>query len=275
MDDQRVGAAIRAVRLRRRLRQVDLAASAGVSRMTVSRLERGHFGSVTVDTVRAVAKALDIRIDLSARWRAGDLDRLLNARHSALHEQVARMFAGLPEWISEPEVSFAIYADRGVIDILAWHPRRRMLLVIELKTDIADVNELVGTIDKKRRLAVQIGTERGWNVAGANVSVWLIVADSKTNRRRVEAHRSMLRAAFPTDGRSMAAWLADPSRSVRALSFWTDSHPGNVSPTLSPVRRVSAASRRSRCAWDGVATSDPSRHHGQIGPRTSSNVPPV
>lgn len=246
MDDQRVGAAIRAVRLRRRLRQVDLAASAGVSRMTISRLERGHFGSVTVDTVRAVAKALDIRIDLSARWRAGDLDRLLNARHSALHEQVARMFAGLPEWIAEPEVSFAIYAERGVVDILAWHPRRRMLLVIELKTDIADVNELVGTIDKKRRLAPEVAAKRGWEVAGASVSVWLIVTDSKTNRRRVDAHRSMLRAAFPTDGRSMTGWLTDPSRRVAALSFWTDSHPRNVSPTLSPVRRVSAASRRSR-----------------------------
>ena len=43
-----------------------------------------------------------------------------------------------------PEVSFSIYGERGVIDILAWHPGRRALLIIELKTDIVDVNELVG-----------------------------------------------------------------------------------------------------------------------------------
>lgn len=182
---------------------------------------------------------------MAPRWRACDMDRLLNSRHSAFHEQVARLFHDLPDWIAEPEVSFAIYSERGIIDILAWHPRRRMLLVIELKTDIADVNELVGTIDKKRRLAPQVAAERGWDMAGATVSIWLIIADSKTNRRRVDAHRSMLRAAFPTDGRSMGGWLADPSRRVAALSFWTDSHPGNVSPTLTSVRRVSAALRRS------------------------------
>ena len=245
MDDQRVGAAIRAVRLKRRLRQVDLAVLAGVSRTTISRVERGHVGSLSVDMVRAVGRALDVRIELTARWRAGDLDRLLSARHSALHERVARLFHDLPDWIAEPEVSFAIYGERGIIDILAWHPGRRALLVIELKTEITDVNEVVGTIDRKRRLATQVAAERGWDVAGASVSIWLIVADSKTNRRRVDSHRAMLRAAFPNDGRSMAGWLRDPSQRMAALSFWTDSHPQNVSPTLSPVRRVSAASRRS------------------------------
>lgn len=92
MDDQRVGSALRAVRMRRRFRQSDLGALAGVSRTTILRLERGHIGSLTVDTLRRVAGALDVRIDLTARWRAADLDRLLNARHSALHEQVAGCF---------------------------------------------------------------------------------------------------------------------------------------------------------------------------------------
>jgi len=213
--------------------------------MTISRVERGHLGSLSVDTLGGVAKALDVRIDVTARWRGGDLDRLVNARHSLLHEQVAGLFAGLPEWLAEPEVSFSIWGERGIIDILAWHPRRRALLVIELKTDITDVNELLGTIDKKRRLAIQIAAERGWDVAGASVSIWLIVADSKTNRRRVQVHRGLLRAAFPGDGRSVASWLRDPSTRMGALSFWTDSHPRNVGPSLAPIRRVSARPRRS------------------------------
>jgi len=108
-----------------------------------------------VDTVRRVASALDIRVDLVPRWRAGDLDRLLNAKHSQLHELVARWFAKeLPTWVLAPEVSYAIYGERGVIDIVAWHPGRRAILVIELKTDVVDVNQLIGKVGEKARLVM-------------------------------------------------------------------------------------------------------------------------
>jgi transcriptional regulator with XRE-family HTH domain len=247
MDDQRVGSALRTIRLRRGLRQADLSGMAGVSRTTISRLERGHVAAFTVETIRAVAKALDVRIDLTPRWRAGDLDRLLNARHSVLHELVARYFRDLPGWVAEPEVSFAIYSERGIIDILAWHPARRMLLVIELKTDIADINELVGTVDRKRRLAVEIAIERGLVPRGGAppmVSAWVIVADGHTNRRRVQTHASMLRAAFPSDGRTMAGWLQNPTRPIRALSFWPYFRGQHVSGGGTPIRRVRARVRR-------------------------------
>ena len=61
----------------------------------------------------------------------------------------------------EPEVSFSIYGERGIIDILAWHPSRRMLLVIELKTEIVEVNEMLGTLDRRRRLAIDIARQAG------------------------------------------------------------------------------------------------------------------
>jgi transcriptional regulator with XRE-family HTH domain len=246
MDDLRFGSAIRSIRLRRRLRQADVAAIAGVSDALVSRLERGHVDEMSIRTVRAVAAALDVRVEVMARWRAGDLDRLLNARHSELHELVARYFAGLPEWVARPEVSFAVYGERGIIDILAWHPRLRMLLVIELKTDIADVNELVGTVDRKRRHAVRVAADLGWigpRDPAPSVSVWIIVADGHTNRRRVQAHGAMLRNAFPADGRAVDGWLRDPRRPLRALSFWPNSSPASTSGGLPPVRRVRRVAR--------------------------------
>jgi len=246
MDDQRFGAVLRSVRVKRRLRQVDLAAMVGVSDALISRLERGHLDGVTVATIRLVARQLDVRVDLAARWRAGDLDRLLNAKHSELHELVARHLAQLPDWVAQPEVSFAVYGERGIIDILAWHPGRRALLVIELKTDIADVNELVGTVDRKGRLAVVVARERGWLRPGEpppNVSIWVIVAEGHTNRRRVQAHKAMLRAAFPADGRSVAGWLRDPRQPIRVLSFWPDSTGARLSRGRTPIRRVSGASR--------------------------------
>ncbi len=239
MDDLRFGTTVRRIRIRLGLRQCDLADACGVSASTISRIERGHLDSVTLATLRRVAASLEIRIDMVPRWRGGDLDRLLNARHSALHEEVARDFAGRPGWQSQPEVSFAIYAERGVIDVLAFHPRRQALLVIELKTDIADVNELVGTLDRKARLALEVASQRGWPVGrDTATSAWIIVAGGRTNRRRIHAHGSMLRAAFPADGRSMPGWLADPDRPIRCLSFWPDSHQRSVRSGSVPVRRV-------------------------------------
>lgn len=235
MDDQRLGTAIRQVRRRRRWRQVDLAERSRVSASFVSRLERGHIGPQTVDAIRAVASALEIRIDLVPRWRAGDLDRLLNARHSALHESVARWFRdSLPAWTLVPEASFAIYGDRGVIDILAWHPGRRAVLVIELKTEIADVNELLGTLDRKRRLAAKVATERGWDPVA--VSAWLIVEGRRTNRRRLAAHTNMIRSALPQDGQVIRRWLRDPVGRVAATSYWAA--PASRAGAPRPIRNA-------------------------------------
>jgi hypothetical protein len=144
--------------------------------------------------------------------------------------------------VSAPEVSFAVFGERGVIDILAWHPGRRALLVIELKTDIADVNELLGTAGRKRRLAIQAAVGLGWRDVRdgppPTVSLWIIVAPGRTNRRRIEAHEAMVRSALPLDGRAMRSWLRDPARAVAALSFWPSSHGRTGRPSRKPVRRV-------------------------------------
>ncbi len=220
MDDQRLGAILRAVRIRRRLRIIDVKARSGVSPSVISRIERGHLDTVSLATLRKVAAALDVRIDVRAFGRSGDLDRLVNARHAALHEGVARDLGRLPGWHFHPEVSFAIGVERGVIDILAIHPARKAVLVIELKTEIVDVNELVGTFDRKVRLALRIASERGWaSGPGWTVGSWVVIAEGRTNRRRVQAHASMLRAAFPSDGRSIRGWLAEPEGRMRCLSF--------------------------------------------------------
>jgi transcriptional regulator with XRE-family HTH domain len=173
VDDLAVGRMIRAVRVRRGWRQSDLADAAGVSQTTVSRLERGNLDAVPIATLRAVAGALDVRATVELRGSGADLDRLLAAGHSAMHEELARLFAGLPDWVSLPEVTFAIYGERGAIDVLAWHEPTRSLLVIELKTELVDIQDTVGTLDRKVRLAVTIARERGWDPL--TVSSWLLI----------------------------------------------------------------------------------------------------
>jgi transcriptional regulator with XRE-family HTH domain len=242
VDDARLGRSFRAVRVRKGLRQADVASAAGVSQDSVSRVERGLMGGMTVDRIRAIGQALGMVLDITPRWSGGELDRLLGARHSALHEAVAARFARLPGWTVVPEVTFSIFGERGAIDILAWHVPTRTLLVIELKTELVDVQELLGTLDRKRRLAPKIGADRGWNPAF--VATWVILADGRTNRRRVDAHRTVLRASLPADGRGMNAWLGDPVGAISALSFWPRTDGVRATRRLDPVRRVRPASPR-------------------------------
>ena len=217
MNDFQIGAAIKALRADRRWTQVDLSRAADVSAATISRLEAGRLDTTSLAMIRRVFAALDARCDLVARWHGGELSRLLDAHHAAIVEHVLGRLAGLPGWIAEPEVTFSIFGERGSIDVLAWHEKRRALLIIEVKTGLDDVGGLVRQVDRYRRLANDIAKTRGWWPSA--VAVWAVVADGRTARRRLEQHRGTLRRAFPIDGRAMEHWLRVPGDPVSALSF--------------------------------------------------------
>jgi transcriptional regulator with XRE-family HTH domain len=251
MDGLRLGSVVRTVRIRKGLRQADVAAGAHVSIATVSRIERGNLESASVGVVVRIAAVLEIRLDWMPRWRGGELDRMLNTGHAAMHEAAARDLAG-SAWLTAAETTFAIYGERGIIDILAFHPDRRALLVIELKTDIVDVQGLIGAVDRYRRLAPRIARERGW--ISTSVSCWVLLRDSPSNHRRLAAHATVLRNAFPADGRRMRSWLRSPDAPIAALSFLSDSHARRASGTISGTQRV-------RGPWPSV---DRSGHTGEF-----------
>jgi transcriptional regulator with XRE-family HTH domain len=242
VDDQQVGLALRAIRIRRAWRQEDVARRARVSRERVSQIERGGAGSLPLEQVRRVAAALDGRLDVYVRWHGGDLGRLLNARHAAMHEAMAAHLRELRTWTFEPEVSFSIYGERGVIDILGWHRGERAVLAIELKTAFVDINETMATLDRKARLAATIARERGWDPV--STSVWLVVSDGRTNRRVLAAHANVLRAKYPKDGRTIRGWLSRPIGQVTALSFLPDVGRVPIGRGHRNVRRVAGAEKR-------------------------------
>ncbi len=236
MSDARAGAALRAVRIRRGWRQQDVADRAGIARTIVSRLERGRLDEVGIVSARRAAGVLDVRLDIVARWRGGELDRMVNARHAALHEAAARRLSAVPAWQIVPEISFNIYGERGIIDLVGWHAGRRTLLVIELKTEIVDVQALIGAVDRYRRLAPRAVADRGWRPQ--QVSTWVFLAESRTNHRALAAHATVLRAAFRADGRGLAGWLADPMARVDGLTFLPYVLPRNARRDLTTPHRV-------------------------------------
>jgi transcriptional regulator with XRE-family HTH domain len=255
MDDQRLGALLRAVRVRRRLRQEDVAAAARVDRSWVSRIERGHLRDVSTGRLRAIAGVLEVGIEIVPSWRGGEVARIVNERHSRLHELFAAHLARTAGWELATEVSFSSWGERGVIDILAWHAARRVLLVVELKTEIPDPAGLIAQVDRYRRLAPEIGRERDWNAT--SVATWVLLAESDMNRRQLARHRVMLRNAFPLDGRTLRRWLRDPGSgaggaggaparawvaagAVNGLAFLANAGPGITNPRLGPTKRVRA-----------------------------------
>jgi transcriptional regulator with XRE-family HTH domain len=236
MDQVKLGALLRAIRMKRGWRQEDLALETGVSRSLVSQIERGRFGGTTLKTLRTVAGALEVTVDIVARWRGADGDRILNAGHAQLHERIARLLDSLEGWVHSPEVAFAIYSERGVIDILAFHQPTRSVLVIELKTEIASLEDLLTVMSRRARLAPKIAAERGWQPA--TVSSLVVIAEGDSNRRQARRYASTLRAAFPSDGHDIRTWLRRPARRINALSFWANATGSGVTDRAAARKRV-------------------------------------
>ncbi len=131
---------------------------------------------------------------------------LTDQKHAAIQNWLVGLLrhAG---WVVEAEVSFNHYGDRGRIDVMALHSSLSCLLVAEIKTRIVDVQELLGGVDVKRRIARTLATERGWpatSVVGA-----IVVRESTTTRRRLQAHRDLF-AGYGVRGRAGMAWLRRP-----------------------------------------------------------------
>lgn len=272
MDDIRFGIVVRTARVNRGWRQRDLARAAHVSDATISRVERGHVEGVSVGRLRRIASALDIRVELVPRSRSANLERLVSARHGELAESVIRWLGAFGGWIVRPEVSFSRFGERGVLDLLAWHPERRALLVIELKTAIVDVGELLGTLDRKVRNAWDIARDLGWDPA--TVSCALIVADGATNRRRVKAHSATFRAALPGGIAAFRHWLREPEATLRTLVFFADRHHGQVIQRFDHRQRVTVARGRPAASRPNVAPIRQARPAPAPGSADAPQTPP-
>jgi transcriptional regulator with XRE-family HTH domain len=244
VDLARFGRAIRALRMRRGWRQQDLAEAARLSRSQVGRVERGERAGLTLEAVDAVAIALGATADLVVRWRGEGLDRLVDEAHARLVDEVVRRLVALG-WDVAVEVSFSRSGERGSIDVLAFHPGSRALVVIEVKSVVPDLQAMFIGLDRKSRLAPAIARERGWYPD--TVARLLVVWDTRTNRRRLGAHDATVRAALPAGTRDVTSWLAAPSSpGVRGIWFVTDGRPADGIVVRRHRVRISSSPARSR-----------------------------
>src|SRR5689334_15861025 len=136
VDVVRVGLAIRALRRRRGWTQTELGMYARCSKSEISRIERGQ--DTDLARIERVLGALGARLSIKVLFQGEELDRTLDRDHATLVNAMVELLSG-HGWLPIPEATFQVYGERGSIDILAWHPITRILLVIEVKSVVPDV----------------------------------------------------------------------------------------------------------------------------------------
>jgi transcriptional regulator with XRE-family HTH domain len=201
----REGQKARDARRRRRWTQRELGRRAHLAQTTISKLERGEGGSLSLATWQRVADALDmpLKIELGRDPREETRD----AGHLAMQELVLRTgrksgYARSFELATRP-ADPAAWVDAGLID----HKHRRLVLV-ECVNVIADIGSATRTSDRKVAEAEQLATALGHGHTFSVHSCWLIRA-TRRNRQLVARYPELFAARFPGSSR---AWVATLTR---------------------------------------------------------------
>lgn len=175
---RRIAGTICDIRAVIRWSQRELSRRSGVLQSVISRIERAKQENLDLATVIALLEAMGARLRLAVDAPIlGDRRRQADAAHARMSGQIARRLEA-KGWHVASEAEIGNDRSRGWIDILAFHPVTRLLLVIEVKTQIHDLGQIDRTLGWYEREA--------WTVSGGySRSVRLLcVASSIAPRRR-------------------------------------------------------------------------------------------
>ena len=189
--------------------QRELAARAKTSPATIWRIETDKDGPLDLAVVEGVLAALGIRCSLGIDDRhLVDRRRQRDGVHARLNGYVARRLDRLG-WLTATEVLLGVGAPTGWIDILAFRPADRALLIEETKTEVPDMGGLQRSLAFYEREAWAAAAALGWRPARAFVLA--VGLDTAALGRRLGDNRDLVERAFPGPVDRMASWLADPS----------------------------------------------------------------
>lgn len=219
MDSIAIGRLLALVRLRQGRRQSDVSKAARLSPAAIGRHEHGDL--TVIGRLRRHAEALGLRLDLRLTGRGGELERLADDEHAAIVEVVAQLLRGLGHEVV-PEATYNEWGERGRFDLLAYLAESAILDVVEVKGELTDIQEMLGTLNAKERLAPGVARRRGW--PARRVRVLLVVAATSRNRHIVaaypnlfgafEQHQVSERWLRPTTPNRLLLWVP-PRRAAR------------------------------------------------------------
>lgn len=242
-----IGRLLRMLRIRRGWRQREVSVKARMSPAAISRHERGKIGSLA--TLEKHAAVFGLRVDVRLSGRAAELVRLGDEEHAAIVETIASWFRGAT-FETETEASFSEWGERGRIDLLAFDRSTGLLVIVEVKTQLVDLQDLFGGMNVKERLAATVAERRGW-IIGRQLSL-LASADTSANREVVRAHPTLF-AGFARRRLTRAVLAAERGRLLVWVSHEQASRPAWVAGRQRVRRRMSAQVSRGE-AYPGAPT---------------------
>lgn len=188
--------------------QRELARRANRSPSMICRLESERLPNVTLRTISQLLNVLEVRVDLDVQPPLiVDPPSQRDAAHARCSSSVRRRLEVLG-WIVALEVEVISRSARGWIDVLAYHPLARSLLVIEIKTEIRDVGAIQRSITWYEREAFDVARRMGWHAV--RVASALFLLETVANDAAVIDNRELLRQSFPTRAPALASWLQHP-----------------------------------------------------------------
>lgn len=215
----RLGAEVKVSRRRRRLTQARLAQRAGLSAMSVSRIERGLGGAHSLDTWQRLGLALDraLRVELSRDTEEGPVD----AGHLALQELLLRL-ARRAGYGRTFELATRAADPARSVDVALRDDRARRLILVEAWNSFGDIGAGSRSFDRKLaeagQFAVAAGGEEPYEVYGC----WVVRATAR-NRALLARYPEIFGARFQG---SSAAWVSALTRGTRPPAerglVWSD-----------------------------------------------------
>ena len=195
---QDIGRLVRDGRLAARWTQQGLERRSGVSQSRLSRIERGACRSVRFIEVDRLFVAVGVRYRLDAHLPPGP--RVVD---DAVHVRCATAVQRRLEaagWEVRREVEIGSDRSRGWIDVIAFHPATRLLLVIEIKTELRDLGAIERSLNWYVREAARAAARFGWRPTA--VASTLLVLATDANDQAMRSIRPALDVALP--GRATA-----------------------------------------------------------------------
>jgi len=199
-----VGQTVRDVRLAVGWSQRGLARRSGVSQSVISRLETHRTRDVRMSVVDRLLVALGVRYWLGTE-PPNIARRPTDLVHGRCSAHVARRLIAAG-WQVEREVEVIGSGSHGWIDVLAFEPNARIMLVIEVKTELLDVGAIERSLNWYVRESRSASRRLGWRPDA--VASALLVLESAMNDERLSASADVFRIAFPGRATGLRAVIA-------------------------------------------------------------------
>jgi Helix-turn-helix. len=239
----RLGSDIKAMRVRRKWSQRELARRADVGRLVIGRAERG-VGSLDIDTLERIALALGVPLAIGF---SRDLrEDVTDAGHLAIQETVLRV-ARPAGYERQFELQTRPSEPWRSTDVALASDQRRVAIVAECWNTVGDFGQAARSSRRKLAELEQVAIAR-WGPDGRAGLVW-VVRETARNRALIARYPEVFATLFTGSSRDWVNALVHGSEPPDAPGLiWCDTATGRLHAwhrrAAAPARGAANATRR-------------------------------